>query len=66
MRRETGGRRKRKSVHKQGEQKEGERREAKLSGLYREELLGEWQPSPLAGKFRAEGGLCKACPVTNR
>ena len=31
------------------------RGETKMSGLYREEFLGEGQFSPWAGKFRVEG-----------
>ena len=30
-------------------------RVTKMSGLYREESLGEGQPSPWAGEFRVEG-----------
>ena len=37
------------------EDREGEREETKISGLYREEPLGEGQSSPRAGKFRVEG-----------
>ena len=35
--------------------RERTRGETKMSGLYREEPLGEGQPSPWAGKFRVEG-----------
>ena len=38
----------------------------KMSGLYREEPLGEGQPSPWAGKFRLEGSMCQPYPVTGR
>ena len=31
----------------------------KMSGLYREEPLGEGQPSPWAGKFRVGGRVCQ-------
>ena len=31
----------------------------KKSELYREEPLGEGQPSPWAGKFRVGGGICR-------
>ena len=30
-----------------------------MSGLYREEPLGEGQPSPWAGKFRVGGRVCQ-------
>ena len=33
--------------------------ESKKSGLYREEPLGEGQPSPWAGKFRVEDRVCQ-------
>ena len=36
-----------------------EGRETKMSGLYREEPLGEGQPSPWAGKFRVGGRVCQ-------
>lgn len=59
MRRETQGRRKRKSVHKQGERKCSwrEKRETKMFGLCREAFLREGKPSSF-GKFRAEGLPC--------
>lgn len=41
-------------------------RATKVSGLYREEPLGEEQPSPWAGKLRAEGAVCQPHPVTGR
>uniref|UniRef100_A0A0V1KHR0 Uncharacterized protein n=1 Tax=Trichinella nativa TaxID=6335 RepID=A0A0V1KHR0_9BILA len=31
-----------------------------MSGLYREEPLGEGQPSPWAGKFRVGGRVCQS------
>lgn len=43
-----GRRRERASTEREGE----ERGETKMSGLYREEPLGEGQPSPWAGEFR--------------
>jgi hypothetical protein len=36
-----------------------EGRETKMSGLYREEPLGEGQASPWAGKFRVGGRVCQ-------
>lgn len=36
----------------------GEAWETKMSGLCMEESLGEGQPSPVAEKFRVEGGAC--------
>jgi hypothetical protein len=35
------------------------REQTKISGLYREEPLGEGQPSPWAGKFRVEDRVCQ-------
>ena len=35
-----------------------------MSGLYREEPLGEGQPSVWAGEFRVEGGVGQLYPVT--
>ena len=34
-------------------------KETKMSGLYREEPLGQGQPSSSAGKFRVEGRVCQ-------
>jgi hypothetical protein len=45
--------RERKSVHT-----ERRRRDAQMSGLYREGPLGKGQPSPWAGKFRVGSRLC--------
>lgn len=48
------------SCHWEGDRGEGkrnrerERRETKMSGLYRKELLGERKPNPWAGKVRVE------------
>ena len=53
MGRETEGR---------GQREKGEREkreEIKMSGLYREEPLGEGQPSPWAGKFRVRSRVCQ-------
>ena len=36
-----------------------ERREAKMSGFYREEPFGEGEPRPRAGKFRTRGRVCQ-------
>jgi hypothetical protein len=33
-----------------------------MSGLYREELLEEEQPSPWAGNFRVESEVCQPYP----
>lgn len=38
----------------------------KMSGLYREEPLGERQPSHWAGEFSVADWLCKPYPVTGR
>lgn len=38
--------------------REGKGWAAKMSGLYREEPLGEGQPCPWTGEFRVEGGGC--------
>jgi hypothetical protein len=35
----------------------------KMSGLQREEFLGEGKPSPSTGKSRAEDRVCKPSPV---
>ena len=35
------------------------RNETKMSGLYREEPLGEGQPSHLAGEFKTGGRVCQ-------
>jgi hypothetical protein len=40
------------------EDKGTKRQVTKMSGLYREEPLGEGQPSPYAGEFRIEGWVC--------
>ena len=50
-----GGRGERKSVHTEREEKRTERPK-----LYREEPLGEGQPSPWADKFRVGGPVCQA------
>ena len=41
-------------------QREGEKREIKISALCREESLGEGQPSPWAGKFKVGGRVCQS------
>jgi hypothetical protein len=38
------------------------RKEIKMYGLYRKELLGERKPA----KFRAKGKVCQPHPVTDR
>jgi hypothetical protein len=54
------GERKRETVWAQREEKEGEREgETKMSGLYREELLGEGQPSTWTRKFKVGGRACQ-------
>ena len=40
---------------RKGEEEEGGEGGGKLSGFYREEPLGEGQPSPWAAKFRVGG-----------
>jgi hypothetical protein len=40
-------------------QREKRRGETEMFGLYREEPLGEGQPSPWAGKFRVRGRVHK-------
>jgi hypothetical protein len=55
-----GGEKEKKNTCRERERREREgRRLKRMSGLYMEELLGEWQPNPWAGKFRVEGRVCQ-------
>jgi hypothetical protein len=49
-----------------GREGEGEGEKHKMSGLFREGLLGEGKPSLSSGNFRAEDGICQPCQVTGR
>lgn len=59
----TQGREKRKKQRHRSQRKRGRRRkregEAKMSRFYREEPLGNGQPSPWAGKFRVGARVCQ-------
>ena len=52
-----GGKRGRERACSQRDEKE--KRETKMSGLYREEPLGEGQPNLWAGKSRVGGRVCQ-------
>jgi hypothetical protein len=56
----TGIDRERAHTQREEEKREGYgEKEPKMFGLYREDPLGERQPSPWAGKFRAVGRVCQ-------